>query len=136
MIEYRNPKMLEDNRIDCEINHEKFGWIPFTCDPDDTGAAFDAAELHAQMLTDANLQPYVPPTPEQVQQELAEKVRAQRDQKLVTEVDPVVSNPLRWADLSDEQKTQIADYRQALLDVPQQAGFPEQVEWPVKPEIL
>ncbi len=28
---------------------------------------------------------------------------------------------------------EIADYRQALRDVPQQAGFPYDVEWPVKP---
>ena len=27
-----------------------------------------------------------------------------------------------------------ADYRQALRDVPQQAGFPGDIDWPAKPE--
>jgi len=28
----------------------------------------------------------------------------------------------------------MATYRQALRDVPQQAGFPDDVTWPMKPE--
>ena len=48
-------------------------------------------------------------------------------------------SPMRWNSLTDEQKQAWADYRQALLDVPQQEGFPwggdpEKVPWPVKPE--
>ena len=65
---------------------------------------------------------------------MAEKVRAERDRLLREEVDPVVSNPLRWASMTPEPQQAWVDYRQALLDVPQQAGFPEVVEWPVKPE--
>ena len=60
--------------------------------------------------------------------------RAMRDNKLRTEVDPIVSNPLRWADLGAAQQTAWAAYRRALLDVPQQAGFPFDVAWPTKPE--
>lgn len=48
-------------------------------------------------------------------------------------------SPMRWNSLTDEQKQAWADYRQALLDIPQQEGFPwdgdpEKVPWPVKPE--
>lgn len=34
-LEWRNAVPLDDGRIDCEINHPQFGWIPFTADPDD-----------------------------------------------------------------------------------------------------
>jgi len=61
-------------------------------------------------------------------------IRQERNRKLVTEVDPIAGNALRWAELSAEQQQAWADYRQGLLDVPQQAGFPHDVVWPQKPE--
>ena len=63
----------------------------------------------------------------------AKKARKQRDAILSAEVDPIVSNPLRWAALTAEQQQAWADYRQALLDIPQQAGFPHDIIWPTKP---
>jgi hypothetical protein len=72
------------------------------------------------------------------QQELdamaAAEVREQRSYLLAAEVDPIVSNPLRWADLSAEKQAAWATYRRALLDITAQAGFPHSVEWPQKPE--
>lgn len=62
-------------------------------------------------------------------------VRHERDMKLETEVDPIAGNALRWAALSAEQQQAWADYRQALLDIPQQSGFPHNVVWPTKPEV-
>lgn len=67
-------------------------------------------------------------------QPTADHIRQIRDNILATVVDPLVSNPLRWADLTADQQQAWADYRRALLDVPQQAGFPQNVSWPVKPE--
>lgn len=64
----------------------------------------------------------------------AEDVRSQRDRILVVEVDPLVSNPLRWGDLTVEKQQEWADYRRALLDIPDQADFPANVTWPIKPE--
>jgi|TARA_R110001606_G_scaffold59390_1_gene141187 hypothetical protein len=63
----------------------------------------------------------------------AEAIRQKRNSKLQSEVDPVAGNTLRWAALTSEQQTAWATYRTALLDVPQQAGFPD-VTWPTKPE--
>ena len=60
--------------------------------------------------------------------------RMYRDELLVLEVDPIVTNPLRWADLSAEKQQEWTDYRTALLNVPQQAGFPNTITWPTKPE--
>ena len=57
-----------------------------------------------------------------------------RNELLVNNVDPIVTNPLRWADLSAEKQQEWADYRTALLNVPQQAGFPNTITWPTKPE--
>lgn len=62
----------------------------------------------------------------------AEEVRAERNE-LLLEVDAVSSNPLRWAELDAPTQALWATYRSDLLDVPQQAGFPDTVTWPTKP---
>ena len=61
-MNYRNAKHLNGNRIDCEIEHPDYGWIPFTCDPTDTGAAFDVVALYDAMNADPTTSAYVPPT--------------------------------------------------------------------------
>ena len=63
-----------------------------------------------------------------------DQIRQERNGILTTVVDPLVSNPLRWADLTSDKQAEWATYRQALLDVPQQAGFPTNITWPTKPE--
>jgi hypothetical protein len=60
-------------------------------------------------------------------------VRATRDTILTNTVDTLVSNPLRWASMSAATQAAWAAYRQALLDIPQQSGFPHSVAWPTKP---
>ena len=127
-MNYKNPQLLENGWIDCEIEHPVYGWIPFTCDPSDTGAEFDTAALFAEMQPHAA--PYAPPTQEELDAMAAAEVRAERDHLLATKVDPIAGNALRWAALTDEQRQAWADYRQALLDVPQQVGFPHNVVWP------
>jgi hypothetical protein len=37
-------------------------------------------------------------------------------------------------DMPDAVSVKWAPYRQALRDVPQQTGFPENVQWPTQPE--
>jgi hypothetical protein len=63
-MNYQSPKLLENGWIECEIEHPEYGWIPFTCDPNDTGALFDTAALFAEMQPHAA--PYVPPTQEEL----------------------------------------------------------------------
>lgn len=65
--------------------------------------------------------------------EKAEDIRTTRNLLLQQEVDPIVTNPLRWAELSTEQQQAWSVYRKALLDVPEQSGFPDNVVWPVSP---
>lgn len=67
-------------------------------------------------------------------QALSAENRAIRDRMLKLDVDPIVTNPLRWADLTTEKQNEWTQYRNNLLNVPQQAGFPNTVNWPTKPE--
>ena len=45
-------------------------------------------------------------------------------------------NPVWYNSFTTEQQSELAVFRQALLDVPQQADFPTQVNWPSKPAWL
>ena len=127
-MNYRNAKYISEGRIDCEIEHEVHGWIPYTLDPADT----KNDDLLASMALADDVAAYVPPTQAELDAEIAKQIRADRG-VLLLELDAFVGNPLRWATLSVEQQNAWAVYRQALLDVPQQAGFPNDVVWPVKP---
>jgi len=76
---------------------------------------------------------WVPPTQESIDAEQAEIIRNQRNLELFQEVDLIAGNALRWAALSPTDKEAWAVYRQALLDVTDQVGFPHNVAWPSKP---
>ena len=64
-------------------------------------------------------------------QKLTREARAKRDNLLKETVDSV--NPMRWEALTELQKDAWRAYRQALLDVPQQEGFPTNISWPEVP---
>lgn len=69
-----------------------------------------------------------PEDPAIVKARLAAEIRAQRD-LLIAQTD--------WTqapDVPQALKDKWAPYRQALRDVPQQSGFPENITWPTKPE--
>ena len=55
--------------------------------------------------------------------QLASTARYERDRALKA-LDGVVSNPLRFNELSEEERLEAATYRSLLLDVPQQKSFP------------
>ena len=79
----------------------------------------------------------VPLTEEEIAHGALESIKIEReirDRILVEEVDPIVSNALRWNDMTDAKRTEWTNYRQALLDVPAQAGYPDDITWPTKPE--
>lgn len=61
----------------------------------------------------------------------AARVRAERDQRL-QESDLAVL-PDRWAAMTQEQQAAWTTYRQALRDVPAQADFPWNIQWPEMP---
>lgn len=61
--------------------------------------------------------------------EYAAEVRAERD-KLIAATDYLAMPDYP---LPDDKRQAVLAYRQALRDVPEQAGFPRQIDWPVKP---
>ena len=133
ITEVRNAASLQaDNlRMDVEINHPVHGWLPYTVDPSDTDTTISNNEVMG--LIGDKFVAYVPPTQAELDSALAVEVRGERDTILTTVVDPMVSNPLRWADLTDAQKTTWSTYRTDLLAVPQQVRFPQVIDWPIKP---
>ena len=133
ITQVRNAQSLnvENTAYDVEINHPDYGWIPYTLDPNDTDTTIDNNAVMSLIST--NFTSYVAPTQAELDAELEANLRSQRDQKLVEELDPIVTNPLRWAELTSDKQTEWTQYRTNLLNVPQQSGFPTNVTWPEKP---
>ena len=123
----------ENTKFDLEIQHPDYGWIPYTLDPDDTDETVSNTELRT--LIGTNFAAYVAPTQEELDAEAAAQVRSQRDSILASEVDPIVSNPLRWADMTTDQQNAWSQYRTDLLNITDQSGFPHNVTWPTEPEV-
>ena len=132
-MHYRNAKYIDTTRINCEIEHPVHGWIPYTLDPADTDMTVNNDDMFAAMVENGDVATYVPPTQAELDVEAVKRVRAERDARVLEEVDPIVSNALRWAALDADTQAAWAAYRQALLDIPSQAGFPTDVTWPTKP---
>ena len=132
ITEYRNAKVInaDGSRVDVEINHPEYGWIPYTLDTSDTDMTIDNSALLT--LIGSDKEAYVAPPAEEVAAEKARQDRELRDFYL-SEMDQILSNPLRWAAMSTEQQNAWTTYRQALLDVPEQSGFPDNINWPTKP---
>jgi hypothetical protein len=68
--------------------------------------------------------------------EFPERARKERDLILSNDVDPIVSNTLRWNSMTEAKRTEWTNYRQALLDIEDLEGYPNYLEiiWPTKPE--
>ena len=97
ITEVRNAQSLnaENTAFEVEINHPEHGWIPYGLMPDDTDMTVDNSVLLELIGTD--FEAYVAPTQDEQDAELAASLKSQRDDQLVNEVDPLVTNPLRWA---------------------------------------
>jgi hypothetical protein len=131
ITEVRNARSMnaENTHFDVEINHPDYGWIPYALTPWDTDNTINNTDLLALIGSD-----YVAFSQADEDARQAEFSRYQRDKRLENEVDPIVTNPLRWADLTTEKQNEWSQYRTDLLNVPQQAGFPNTINWPTKPE--
>lgn len=127
-----------------EINED----LPFTANPNDSESY--GRDIYAKAVSGefGAVSPFsaTPPSNDSVK----EIVRQERNRKLETEVDPIVSNPLRWAGFTPEQQQAIANYRIALLDITNNPAFPwynlvvsetdfgysvdvSKIQWPTKP---
>jgi len=132
--EFRNAQSLnvENTMFDLELLHPDHGWIPYTLNPDDADMTINNDALKS--LIGSDYAAYVAPTQDELDAEASRNVRAERDFRLETEVDPVAGNTLRWNDLTDGQRAAWTQYRMDLLNLTQQSGFPSAISWPNKPE--
>tara|TARA_R110002153_G_scaffold64510_1_gene172779 strand:- start:17 stop:412 length:396 start_codon:yes stop_codon:yes gene_type:complete len=124
--QFRNAVSIkaDNTRIDVEINHPSYGWIPYTLDMSDTDMTINNNDLLS--LIGADFAAYVAPTSDETNAALAADVRADRNARLAA-TDWMASQDVT---MSDEWRT----YRQELRDVPSQAGFPTTVTWPTAPD--
>lgn len=60
-----------------------------------------------------------------------QKAYAKRNELLNTYIDRI--NPIWWASMTPEQQQTHINYRQHLLDIPAQQGFPIIINWGVPP---
>lgn len=127
----RNPIFNRDGLILIEVDHPEFGWIPFGASKDDT--VDYGRQLYERAL--AGEFGKVREAPDVSIEELEADVRFTRS-SLLTSIDSVVKNPLRFAELSAGIVEELTSYRRLLLDVTSQDGFPTEVVWPEKPTIL
>jgi hypothetical protein len=129
----KNPKWVDaqQSMINCEVDFVDFieEYVPFTASLNDSSE--HGRNIYQQLINGdfGKIAPYEPPA-EKTQDEKAFLSRSHRD-TLLKDLDVLVSNPLRWNTYSAAQKSAISAYRQLLLDVPQQSGFPNTVDWPI-----
>jgi hypothetical protein len=132
--ETRNAVEIEPGVYNCEILHPSKGWLPFTAMADDVMA-------HGRAITadlTAGTRPSRKMTPAEVSARAEAKTfaasrtaRESRDSLLLAtdwQMQPDITPPL-----SPTKKNAVLAYRQALRDVPLQAGFPETIVWPTPP---
>lgn len=76
--------------------------------------------------------------PQTTTEQLSAQARADRDAKLSATTWLVERHREEQetgeTTLTAQQYAELLAYRQALRDVPQQAGFPESIQWPATPE--
>lgn len=62
----------------------------------------------------------------------ANEILARRDKILLETVDRI--NGIWWESMSEDMRNAWREYRQALLDITKQSGYPFMVEWPTEPK--
>jgi len=104
-MDIRNPIFTADSRIDCEIKHVVYGWIPFTADPNDV-------EQHGRDIYAAALAmgpaPYVAPpdhVPTKAEQE------ANRQAAYTSESDPLFFMAQRGEATMAEWEAKVAEIK-------------------------
>lgn len=117
----RNPKWANYHKtsIVIEVDFDELDeeYVEFNAHPDDIVSW--SVELYNRSIAGefGPIGEFEPP-PGITGEEAMERLRKYRDSLLTNNVDPIVTNPLRWNDLTEEKQQEWKDYRQALLDLP------------------
>lgn len=134
----KNPKYLDSSGeyISCLVNFEQLGEVSFVAykyDSEEHGREIFNRIVNKEFGEIAEFQPT--PIIEPTEEEKKNSIRQIRNGYLV-ELDNLVMNPMRWNSFTDEQKTELENYRQQLLDITDQPTFPNSVVWPPRPSLL
>ena len=121
-MQARSLKFNHLGSVDMEINHERYGWIPYTAQPNDIEASCTEFYNKAMAGEFGEIAPYESPP----LAEIEFNMRVIRNSLLVT------SDWTQLPDVPQKIKDSWAVYRQALRDVPQQTGFPKNITWPIE----
>lgn len=92
-------------------------------------ALIDGQSTGKRIVADENGRPILADPPAPTLEQLAEQARSERD-SLLAETDYLVMPDYP---IDPDLLASVRVYRQALRDITDQAGFPETIEWPVKP---
>ena len=121
--------VFETVQWDFDTNANKNVGIKATIDGITMSVPLDPGNRHyAEIMRQVDAgELVVDPDPGPTEEQLAAQARTQRD-GLLSQSD--------WTQVADApvDHQAWADYRQALRDVPQQNGFPTDINWPTKPE--
>lgn len=79
--------------------------------------------------------PQAPVPPPLTLAQMTDRERYSRDSRLADFDRELYRNQFFWSALTAEQQAERLAYRQTLLDVPQQAGFPIDIIWPAYPTL-
>jgi hypothetical protein len=121
--------------IGCEVTFDELGVVIFTASLNDSTEHGIEIYNRAKNGEFGPIKDYVPFSTEINIDDKIAMERSTRDQ-LLRAIDSIVSNPLRWSSFTPEEQDEIAKYRLALLDVPQQDGFPTNIVWPTPPDSI
>lgn len=111
-----------------------FGEDGWTLQPDWRGTVYYTADGARHEITALGETPpadALDAQPAPTEDQLAVAARVKRDGLLRSVVDAI--NAVRWATMSAAEQAAWTAYRRALLDVPDQAGFPTGIDWPAMP---
>lgn len=137
-VRYAHPSNTADNGLVCTIdlqlaNEDLEEGLAYVCHKDDnvdTGKyVWEVCSKEPKFIS-----PWLPP-PEISDELKAEYSRRVRD-SLLSEIDQIATNPMRWNELSSIDQNAVAQYRNDLKNVPQQATFPKSINWPQAPAAI
>lgn len=133
-----DPKYISEDceYIHCRVHFVDLGVVDFVASSNDCEVHSKEIFYKAKSGVFGPIAPYIPPViPAPSSEDLARNIRRQRDSLLV-EIDKIVLNPFRFAELSDHDKAELAQYRKQLLDITKQDNFPHSVTWPALPSLI
>jgi len=117
----RNPKWAdkEQTSIDLEVDFDELDeeYVEFNAHPNDIVSW--GPDLYNRAIAGefGDIAAYQPPA-DITGDDAMNDLRAWRDAQLTNVVDPIVTNPLRWDELTAEKQQEWKDYRLALLALP------------------